>query len=149
MEITTKKGQAAACIRLRTSMDDLKREFEKGYGEIMGLLGKQGLQPCGAPFTIYHNMDMKDLDVEMGFPVGADFAASGRVVQGAIPGGRTAVTVHKGPYETIGETYNALTAFIAKSKAVPKGLCYESYLNDPQTTRPEELLTEICFPLND
>jgi effector-binding domain-containing protein len=149
MEITTKQEQGAACIRIRTAVANLQGELGKGYGEIMSVLGRQGVQPVGAPFAIYHNMDMNDLDVEMGFPVAAPFRAEGRIKPGSIPGGRTAVATHKGPYETMEKTYNGITAFIAEKKAVPMGLCYEVYLSDPQTTKPEDMLTEINFPLRD
>ncbi len=149
MEIKTKQAQKTAAIRLRTPVAALKAEFGRSYGEIMGSLGKQGVQPVGAPFAIYYNMDMNDLDVEMGFPVAAAFRAEGRVKAGAVPGGRTAVAVHKGPYDTVEKTYNELTAFIAEKKAAPTGVCYEVYLNDPQVTKPEDLLVEVNFPLKD
>ncbi len=149
MEITKKQEQRTACIRIRTAMANLQGELGKGYGEIMSFLGKQGVQPVGAPFAIYHNMDMNDLDVEMGFPVAVPFRAEGRMKPGAIPGGRTAVAMHKGPYETLEKTYNGITAFIAENKASPTGLCYEVYMSDPQNTKPEDMLTEINFPLRD
>ena len=87
MEITTRKAQKTASIRTRTSMEGLTEAFGSGYSEIMALLGPQGVQPAGAPFAIYYNMDMKDLDVEMGFPVTASFKAGGRVKSGTLPGG--------------------------------------------------------------
>ncbi len=149
MEITMKEGRATASVRTRTPMEGLSQELGKAYGEIMQLLGSQGVQPAGAPFAIYYNMDMKDLDVELGFPVAGAFKAGGRVKPGVLPAGRTAVCLHKGPYETIADSYNALTAFIQKSGATPRGLSCEFYLNDPQTTAPQELLTEINFPLKD
>jgi effector-binding domain-containing protein len=149
MEITTKQEQRTACIRIRTTLADLPGHLGAGYGEIMSSLGRQGVQPVGAPFAIYYNMDMNDLDVEMGFPVAAPFREEGRMKPGSIPGGRTAVTTHRGPYNTMEKTYNGLTAFIAENKAVPTGLCYEVYMSDPQNTKPEDMLTEINFPLRD
>jgi effector-binding domain-containing protein len=149
MEITRREERATASIRMRTSMEGLKQELGRAYGEIMQLLGSQGVQPAGAPFSIYYNMDMEDLDVEMGFPVAGAFNAGGRVKPGVLPGGRTAVCVHKGSYETIGDSYNALSAFIQQNGAAPRGLCYEFYLTDPQVTNPQDLLTEINFPLTE
>jgi predicted DNA-binding transcriptional regulator YafY/effector-binding domain-containing protein len=147
MEIKVKQEQKTACVRFRSTVEGLKEEIGGVYGEVMGLLGQQGVQPAGAPFAIYHNMDMKDLDVEAGFPVAGPFKAGGRVRQGVIPGGRTVVAVHKGPYDQMHTVYNEITALIAREKAVPTGLCYEVYLSDPQVTKPEDLLTEVDFPL--
>ena len=147
MEIKAKQEQRTASIRLRTPVVKLKEEMGKAYGEIAMLLGKQRTGPAGLPFAIYHNMDMNDLDVEIGFPVVQPIRAEGRMKPGALPSGRTAVAVHKGPYDKSEPTYNALMAFIQQSKAEARGLCYEVYLNEPDTTKPEDLLTEINFPL--
>ncbi len=147
MEITTKQEQKTASVRFRASVADLRGELGKAYREIMGTLGRQAVQPVGAPFAVYYNMDMKDLDVEAGFPVASAFKAGGRVKPGTIPGGRTAVAMHKGPMETVEKTYSAISAFMAENKVTAKGLCVEYYLNDPQVTKPEDLMIEINFPL--
>jgi AraC family transcriptional regulator len=66
-----------------------------------------------------------------------------------IAGGDYAMTTHFGPYHKLGETYAQLFgAWLPRSgrelRAVP---CFEVYLNDPQTTEPEDLLTDIYIPL--
>jgi effector-binding domain-containing protein len=147
MEITTRQELRAATIRLRTPVGNLKTEMGRAYGEIAALLGKQRTGPSGSPFAIFYNMDMNDLDVEMGFPVAKEIRAEGRMKPGVLPGGRTAVALHKGPYESSKSTYEALMGLIQQNNAQAQGLCYEVYRNDPQTTKPEDLLTEIGFPL--
>ena len=134
-------------IRMTTSVDKLPQEIGKGYGEIMGYLGPLGVQPVGPPFTMYHNMDMANLDVTMGFPVGATHPGEGRVKPGTLPGGRTAVALHRGPYEEIEKTYTALQKFVQEQGETPQPFMYETYLNDPQTVAPSDLKTEIFFPL--
>jgi effector-binding domain-containing protein len=96
---------------------------------------------------MYHNMDMSNLDVEMGFPVTKATEGSGRVKAGKLPGGKAAVTLHVGPYEKIEEAYNRLTTFVKDQGLETESFCYEFYLNDPAETAPEELKTEIYFPL--
>jgi len=149
MEIKIRQEQATASIRVRTPQAKLKEELGKAFGEVAMLLGRQGGGPAGNPFAVYHNMDMNDLDVEIGFPVARPVRAEGRMKPSALPSGRTAMAMHKGPYEKFESTYGALTAFMQKSKVQPVGMCYEIYLNDPASTKPEELLTEIYFPLKD
>ncbi len=66
-----------------------------------------------------------------------------------IAGGDYATLMHKGPYETLGRAYQVLLgAWLPQSgrelRDVP---CFEVYLNSPQTTRPEELLTLIHVPV--
>ncbi|HUI53817.1 MAG TPA: GyrI-like domain-containing protein [Bryobacteraceae bacterium] len=66
-----------------------------------------------------------------------------------IAGGEYATMVHKGPYEAISATYRMIFgAWLPSSgrelRDVP---CLEVYLNSPQMTRPEDLLTLIHVPL--
>ena len=70
-----------------------------------------------------------------------------------VPGGSYAVTEHAGPYENMGATYAALCARVASGPV--EGIAWdladppsvERYLNDPRKTKPEELRTEIWFPV--
>lgn len=64
-------------------------------------------------------------------------------------GGTFATTIHEGPYQQLGETYAKLFGgWLAQSSHKPaQEACLEFYLNDPETTEPDDLLTEICIPL--
>ncbi len=71
--------------------------------------------------------------------------ARGPVVPKVVPGGRYAVALHVGGYDTLEETYVALLG-----RALPhRGLelfdepVVEVYVDDPETTPPENLRTEI------
>jgi AraC family transcriptional regulator len=77
------------------------------------------------------------------------FEPEGEVGVTTIGDGEYAVTVHHGPYEKLGETYAALCGeWVPRSgrelRAAP---CLEFYLNDPESTESEELLTEVCVAL--
>lgn len=65
-----------------------------------------------------------------------------------LPGGRHAVALHKGPYARLGETWNALYAWIAgNGEQLAHRPPFEVNLNNPRDTAPEDLLTEVCVPL--
>lgn len=147
MEVRNTSEQETMSIRTTTPVEKLSEVMGSCYGEIMQYLGPKGVQPAGPPFAIYYNMDMSNLDVEIGFPVAKKQESSGRINAGKIPGGKAAVTVHVGPYEKIEEAYNRLTAFVKEQNLQTGSLCYEFYLNDPASTPPEQLKTEIFFQL--
>ncbi len=81
--------------------------------------------------------------------VGPEFQPSGEVGVQEIPAGDYAMVLHKGPYSTLKESYAALAGqWLPNSGREPKNApSHEVYLNHPEDTPPEELLTEIYVPL--
>jgi AraC family transcriptional regulator len=66
-----------------------------------------------------------------------------------IAGGEYAMAVHRGPYDTLGQTYAALCGQWAPQhgRELRADPGFEVYLNNPQTTKPADLLTEVYVPL--
>ena len=146
-EVKEQSAQPTLSIRTRTSVQNLPQVFGKAYGAIAQYLGGLGEQPAGPPFAAYHNMDMQNLDVEIGFPVSRRLPGEGGIQAGEIPGGRAATCLYTGPYSEIELAYNALTQWIKDNGYEIAGVAYEMYLNDPSQTPPQELKTQILFPL--
>ena len=69
----------------------------------------------------------------------------GPVTRGRVPGGRYAVLRHRGPYDTLADSYLALIgAWFPQRGHVPAPEpVVEHYLNSPANTAPADLLTEI------
>ncbi len=67
----------------------------------------------------------------------------------ALPRGETGPlrSKHKGPYEEEGPTFEALMAWISENGYEIVGPVEEVYLNDPSVTAPQDLMTEIRFPV--
>ena len=146
-EAMERSTQLTLSIRTRTSVQDLPQVFGKAYGAIAQYLGELGEQPAGPPFAAYYNMDMQNLDVEIGFPVSKKLSGKGDIKASEIPGGKVATCLHVGPYSAIAPAYNALSQWIKDNGYEATGVTYEMYLNDPAQTPPEELQTQILFPL--
>jgi AraC family transcriptional regulator len=81
--------------------------------------------------------------------VGDDFEAEGDVGVQTIGGGEYAVTKHHGPYSEFKNTYAQLCGQWAprNGREIRSAPSMEFYLNDPESTEPEELLTDIYMPL--
>ncbi len=112
----------------------------------MQYLGELGEQPVGMPFAAYYNMDMQNLDVEIGFPVSRPLPERGEMKSGTLHAGKIAATLHIGPYDTVGPAYEALTKFVEANGCAPTGVAYEYYFSGPETP-PEQIQTQIVFPL--
>lgn len=80
-------------------------------------------------------------------------AAADRDIPGTtgdvLPGGPSAAATHLGPYEHIHLTGHALLAWCADHGHTPAGPLREVYVNDPNTTPPDQLVTHLMIILED
>jgi AraC family transcriptional regulator len=66
-----------------------------------------------------------------------------------IAGGTYAVATHRGPYDSLGGTYRQLYGgwLPLSGRQLRDVPAFEEYLNSPQNTKPEDLLTKIWVPV--
>ncbi len=146
-ELKYQDTQPVLSIRTRSSVQNLPQVLGESYKRIMQYLGDLGEQATGAPFVAYYNLDMQNLDIEIGFPVAKKLPNKDNIEESEIPSGKFASYLHIGSYTEIEPAYNELTQWIQQNGYEPTGVAYEFYLNDPGETPPEELKTQIMFPL--
>jgi AraC family transcriptional regulator len=81
--------------------------------------------------------------------VSDDFHARGDIGVQVIGGRDYAVMTHFGPYEKLNESYARLLGrWLPRSgRELNGGPSLEFYLNSPENTAPEDLITDICAPL--
>ncbi len=133
-------------IRTRTKVEDLPVLIGQSYGAIMQYMGELGEPVNQEPFVIYYNLDMQNLDVELGFPVSKTLPVKGEIKPSSLPAGPAARTTFTGPYSDMGPAYEELNAFIKDNGREPTGVAMEYYLTGPDTP-PEQHKTRIVFPL--
>jgi len=145
--IVDRKPQPVISIQTRSSMRDLPEVILQSLAKVGQTLEGHGLQPNGPAFVAYYNLDMHDMQVEIGFPVAEANLHGGEVQMRTIPGGPAGICEYVGPYQELAIVYQQLSAYIESQGREPTGISYEFYLNDPSETPPNELETHIVFPL--
>ncbi len=145
-ELKQQTAQPALSVRTHAAAQDLPQLFGKAFGAIMQYLGELGEQPTGMPYAAYYNMDMQNLDVEIGFPVARKIPGKAEIQPSEFPGGKLASVMHIGPYDQVGPAYDALTQWVKENGYEATGVAYELYYSEPDTP-PQEIRTEIVFPL--
>lgn len=152
-QVTTKDvpARTVAALTVHTDHAGVAEAIAGGFATVVGALGAAGATPAGAPFIIFHQVidEQTDGDLEICIPVpdGVDWPA-GEVVWKELPGGVVASTTHRGPYDEIAPAYHTVTGWIQDhGHAITAPPC-EVYLNDPHEVPPEELLTEVQFPID-
>lgn len=146
-ELSEQAGQPTLAVRTRTAVGNLPQELGKAYSSIIAYLNELGEQPAAAAYAAYYNMDMEDLDVEMGFTVAQAIPGKDDIQAGEIPAGRQVSYLYKGAYQDMAPVYEAINRWIAEKGYEPTGICYEFYYNSPLEVPENELLTKIVFPV--
>jgi effector-binding domain-containing protein len=146
-KLTQKEAQPVLSIRSRSAVQDMPELMGRCFGAVAQYLGELGEAPAGMPFAAFYNMDMNDMDVEIGFPVGRALPGRGEIQAGEIPGGWQASLLFVGRYDAMAPAYQALAEFVNNSGHEATGVAYEMYLNDPSELSPEQAETLIMFPL--
>jgi AraC family transcriptional regulator len=126
-------------------------EIGREFGRLGGLL--KGPPPAGSRMiALFHDdpavtpPDKLRADAALTLP--ASTPAPAGLIEQHIPAGRYAKAIHKGGYEGLPATWNALKSeWLPKSGHKMGGPSYEVYVNNPMTAAKEDLLTEIYLRL--
>ena len=126
----------------------------KAWDHLCMYLGKDGHLGSGSQFLgiCYDDPDVtapEKIRYDACITVDENFEPEGDIGVQIIGGGEYAVTTHFGPYNKLGLTYNKLFGhwLLNSDRKLRSEPCLEFYLNDPDGTEPEELLTDVCLPL--
>lgn len=136
-------AQPTAVVRASVPEPEVAQLLGEIFGEVMTVLAAQGVQPAGMPFGCY--VPTADgVQVEAGFPTTAPVAPEGRVVPSRLPGGPAVQVLHRGPYSTVPQAYEAAESWLAVNGWATTGPPWESYLDGPEVAEPRTLVTVPC-----
>ena len=125
----------------------------KVFQEVMAWIQQEGLQVAGPPMGIYYNdpqtVAPEDLRWEVQWPI---VPLKGKEGKGEIKIKTTkpievAFTIHRGPYDQVGKSYDRLKKWIGENGYRISGPGRSIYLSNPNSVPPESLRTEIQFPV--
>lgn len=146
-ELVDRQAQPTLVVRTRAAVERLPQILGPAWGRVMACAGKAGGTPSDAPFVVYHNLDLQDLDLEIGCAFTRPLEGEGDVLAGEIPAGKVAQCVHVGPFDQTAAAYEALQAFVAERGLRVAGPAYEYYLDDPREVPLEQLRTRVVLPV--
>ena len=129
-------------------------EVGQAWDRLLTLMGKEGYL-AGNPMMLgicHDDPEVTPPDkirYDACLAVDESFSPIGEIGIQTVAGGEYAVTTHRGPYNNVGQTYSELLGqWIPRSgHELRNQPCFEVYVNDPQSTPPEELLTDIFAPI--
>lgn len=152
-QVTVKETEptTVAFLNMKGPYTQISESFSKLYDWIE----QKGYQTSGPPMGIYFNSPSEVPDDELVWdlliPIDGEVDPSQPDKQGLgvkrLKTIQVASTKHKGPYEEVWKTYERLAFWIKQNGYKIVGPAQEVYLTNPEETPPDELLTEVMFPI--
>jgi effector-binding domain-containing protein len=135
------KGTATWETALETLIDAFK--------SINGYLDKQKIKASGQPLAIYTQTDDTGFNYQVGIPVAEPpkNTPRGDLSIGKSPSGKTLKFVHRGSYDSMDTTYEAITNHLDEKRLETEDMFIEEYVTDPVTTAQDKLVVNVYVPL--
>jgi effector-binding domain-containing protein len=119
------------------------------FKTVLAALEKQGIKPAGPAMTIYTATDDTGFEFMAGYPVAEEPKGPlpPEVSAGKSPEGRALKFVHRGSYDVMDSTYEAITNHLDTKKLEARDLFAEQYITDPLKTPEDQLVIEVYVPV--
>ncbi|MCA1515199.1 GyrI-like domain-containing protein, partial [Bradyrhizobium sp. NBAIM01] len=112
------------------------------------LLDKQGIKPSGNSMIVYTSTDDTGFTFLAQIPVDQDPKNLSKDMSiGKSPEGKALKFVHRGSYDNMDNTYEAITNHLDDKRLEAKDTFIEEYLTDPLKTSEDKLVINVFVPL--
>jgi effector-binding domain-containing protein len=131
----------------KASRDEVYSAIMGSLAMVRGELDKAGLKPAGHPLAVFLTADDNGFTYRAEIPIEAipegKTQLSPSVKFGQTPAGKAMRFEHRGAYDDIDATYEAITAYLDEKGVDAQDIFMEEYLNDVKTTDDPNLQVDI------
>src|SRR5207245_1590693 len=118
------------------------------FKALSALLDKQGIKPAGNSMIVYTATDDTGFTYLAEIPVEQEPKNLGKDMStGKSPEGKALKFVHRGSYDNMDNTYEAITNHLDDKKLEAKDTFVEEYVTDPLKTAEDKLVINVYVPL--
>lgn len=148
-EDVTMQARTIIQVSGKASWDRAFEAIQDALKTVSAYLQKQNLTPSGPATTIYTSTDDNGFTFRAGYPVAQapSPAPTGDLAVGQTPAGKALKYVHRGSYDSMDATYEAITNQLDDKNLDAQDQFVEVYVTDPLTTPEDKLVIEVFVPL--
>ena len=118
------------------------------FKTLSALLDKQNIKPAGNPMIVYTSTDDTGFTFLAEIPVDQEPKNLTKAMSmGKSPEGKALKFVHRGSYDNMDNTYEAITNHLDDKKLEAKDTFIEEYITDPLSTEEDRLVINVYVPL--
>ena len=125
--------------------DNAFETITNSFKTLKTYVAKEGLKIDGQAMTIFTATDDTGFQFQAALPV-ADppkMPPKGEIAVGTSPEGHALKFVHRGSYDGLDNTYEAITNYLDDHKLEAKDMFIEQYLTDPLTANEDHLVVNV------
>jgi effector-binding domain-containing protein len=140
-------ARPAAYLEAKANRDEIYAAIMGALATIRAELDKAGLKPAGHPLAVFLQADDEGFRFRAEIPIDAAPAGktelSPNVKIGVTPVGKAMRFEHRGAYDDIDATYEAITAYLDEKNIDAQDVFMEEYLNETKTSDDPNLQVDI------
>jgi effector-binding domain-containing protein len=125
--------------------DNAFETITNSFKTLKAYVAKEGLKIDGQAMTIFTSTDDTGFQYQAAIPVAEPpkTPPKGEITIGTSPEGRALKFVHRGSYDGLDNTYEAITNYLDEHKLEAKDMFIEQYLTDPLTANEDHLVVNV------
>ena len=141
------KARPTVALAGTAEWDEGMRTLADAMEKLRVEMDKAGLEPAGKPFAVFVETDDKGFRFEAMVPLAALPEPAPSLSNGlriaTSPAGKTMKFEHRGSYDEIDTTYEAITAYLDEKGLEAQNLFLEEYLSLPKTSDEDGAQVDI------
>ena len=148
-EEVTLTAKTMVFIKGSATWDSAYETLTKAFKSVNDFMQKQGLKAAGPAMTVYVATDDTGFQFLAGVPIAEEpkDLPRGDISVGKSPAGMALKFVHRGSYDSMETTYDAITNYLDEKQLDAKDQFIEQYVTDPLTTPEDKLVVEVYVPI--
>jgi effector-binding domain-containing protein len=148
-EEVTLKEKTIIYMNGNATWDSAFETLIDAFKQLNTVIERQGLKPDGPSMTIYTSTDDTGFSFQAAVPLAEEPTnpPRGDIAVGQSPAGRALKFVHRGSYDSMDTTYDAITNHLDEKRLEVKNLFIEEYATDPVSTPEDQLVITVLVPI--
>jgi effector-binding domain-containing protein len=144
----TLTAKTAVILKGSANWDTAFETLIDSFKKVVSLLDKQGIKSSGNSMIVYTSTDDNGFTYLAEIPVDQEPKNLPKDISIAkTPDGKALKFVHRGSYDNMDNTYEAITNHLDDKKLGAKDTFIEEYITDPLKTAEDKLVINVYVPL--
>ncbi|MGD0333260.1 MAG: GyrI-like domain-containing protein [Xanthobacteraceae bacterium] len=144
-EETTLTAKPMVYVKGTGTWDNAFETITNSFKSLKVYIDKEGLKANGPAMTIFTSTDDTGFQFQAAIPIAEPpkNPPHGDIAVGTSPQGRALEFVHRGSYDAMDNTYEAITNYLDEKRLEARDLFIEQYVTDPLSTNEDHLVVNV------